>query len=110
LKKVVDVLASKNIILKSLEEIKLSSLGSRKKIQLFSGVKSDGYYLAVFSVNQKSRFLIKNANELIELEKRLELLKEHAYRYKYLLIASALCSKAKLFLKENGWKILEEKS
>jgi len=44
---------------------------------------------------------------LIELEKKLEILKKHAYKIKILLISSPLCSIAKKFLQENRWKIVE---
>ncbi len=107
MKTVVDFLSSKNIVLKSLEHIDLSLLKSRKKIEIFSGVDEKKFYNVIFLTKQKSRFLIKNANELNELEKKLENFKKHSYKYKYLIIGSPLCSFAKGYLSDNRWKIIE---
>ncbi len=109
LKKVVDFLSDEHIVLLALDEIDLKFLKSRKKIRLFSGLTQKKYYVSLFFIKQKSRFLVKNANEIIDLEKRLEEYKNHAYKIKYLFISSPMCSKAKSFLRDNRWKIVEVK-
>jgi len=106
-KSVVDFLNTKNIVLCTLNEIDLSMLNTRKKIQIFSGVTEKRYYISIFIVRQKSRFLIKNAKEIVDLKKRLEDFSNHIYRNRLLVITSPLCTKAKSFLKTEGWKIIE---
>ncbi len=108
-KRVIDFLNDKHMELLSLDRVDLKLLNSRKKIKLFSGVTQKRYYISLFFIEQKSRFLRKNANEIMILEKRLEEFKNHAYKIKLLLISSPLCSKAKSLLIDNGWKIVEVK-
>ena len=107
MKKIVDFLADKNLVLKSLQPIDLSLLKTRKKLVIYSGVNEKSFYTVVFQIGQKSRFIKKNAQEIIELEQKLESVVAHAYKNKYLLIASPLCSLAKKMMKNNGWKVYE---
>jgi len=107
LKKVVDLLCTKGVILKSLNEIDLATLNSRKKIKIFSGVTDKKYFIVIIFIQQKSRFVVKNAKEIIDLEKKLETVKNHIYKKKYIVLTSPLCSRAKSYLVEDNWKILE---
>ncbi|WP_331775670.1 hypothetical protein [Sulfurospirillum sp. 1612] len=107
MKKVVDFLAEKNCVLKSLESIDLSLVKTRKKLRIYSGVNEKSFYTVIFQIGQKSRFVKKNAQEIIDLEQKLERAVSHAYKYKYVLIASPLCSLAKKMMKNNGWSVYE---
>ncbi len=107
LKKVIDLLCTKGILLKSLDEIDLKILNTRKKIKIFSGVTEKKYFIVIFFIEQKSRFVVKNAKEIVELENRLEAVKNHIYKKKYIVLDSPLCSHAKDFLTKDNWKILE---
>lgn len=95
----------KNVLFKELNEIEPKVLASRKKIRIFDGVGIDQNYYAIFILDAKSRFLRKNANDLMELLGRLIDYKEHNYKKKILLISSPLCSHAKALLKDNGWNV-----
>ncbi|MFK5881529.1 MAG: hypothetical protein QM482_04895 [Sulfurospirillum sp.] len=108
-KTIVDLLNTKNLVLHALKKVDLTLLNTRKKIQIFSGVTEKRYYISIFFIRQKSRFLKKNASEIVQLCRRLEELEKHAYKNKLLVISSPLCSKASSFLKEEGWKIVEVK-
>ena len=105
LKPLTEYFVSKSIIFKRIEEIVPKELNSRKKMQIFNAVGVDLNYYAIFIVDGKSRFLKKNAENLIELCSKLIALKDHNFKKKILLISSPLCSKAKTYLKENGWKV-----
>lgn len=107
MKKVLDFLASKNIVFRSLEKIDLTLLKSRKKIEIYSGVNEKDFYGTVFIVSQKSRFVMKNSAEIIALEYKLEDLQKHSYKFKYLIICSPLCSYAKKHLMDEKWRIFE---
>jgi len=104
-KNVVEFLSKKNYIFKELHEIDLKLLGSRKKIELFEGVDTQSNFVTVFKIDQKSRFVTKNAKEIEELLDKLIKLKQHNYKKKILLISSPLCSKAKKYLEDLKWKI-----
>jgi len=104
-KNVIEFLSKKNYIFKELHKIDLKLLGSRKKIELFEGVDTRSNFVTVFKIEQKSRFVTKNAKEIEELLDKLIKLKQHNYKKKILLISSPLCSKAKKYLEELKWKI-----
>lgn len=98
----------KNILFKEIEEIEPKILESRKKIRIFTATGVDKNYYAIFILNAQSRFLKKNAEELIVLCGKLADYKGHNFKKKILLIGSPLCSKAKEFLKQNEWKVDEK--
>ena len=95
----------KNILFKDIEAIEPKILESRKKIKIFCATGIDKNYYAIFIFNAKSRFLKKNAEELILLCGKLADYKGHNFKKKILLIGSPLCSKAKEFLKQNEWSV-----
>lgn len=98
----------KNILFKEIEAIEPKILESRKKIKIFCATGIDKNYYAIFILNAQSRFLKKNAEELILLCGKLAEYKGHNFKKKILLIASPLCSKAKEFLKQNEWKVHQD--
>ena len=95
----------KDLIFKKFERVEPKELGSRKKIEIYYALGVDKNYYAIFKLEAKSRFLKKNAEDLITLLGKLIDLKDHNFKKKYLLISSPLCSKAKAFLKDNGFKV-----
>ena len=105
MKEITNYYQNKNIIFKDFNEIEPKELGSRKKITIYSATSVDKNYYAIFIVDAKSRFIRKNANDLIELCDVLAKYLDHNFKKKELLISSPLCSKAKAFLKENGWSV-----
>ncbi len=96
---------NKNILFKEIEQINPSSINSRKKLDIYCATSITKEYYAILIINQKSRFLRKNAQELIELCQKLAEFKDHNFKKKVLLISSPICSKAKEFLKDNGWSV-----
>lgn len=105
LKALTQYFVQKDILFKHIEEVIPKSIGSRKKISIYSTVGIDKNYYALFIVNAKSRFLRKNAQDLLELLQKLIDYKGHNFKKKILLISSPLCSKAKTFLQEQGFKV-----
>jgi DNA polymerase-3 subunit alpha len=65
----------------------------------------NNYYLIV-KLNKKSRFLMKDAKELLEFLAKIKKIKDINFKYKkrVLLLSGEICSKTKEFLKE--WRIL----
>lgn len=95
----------KEILFKDIKEISPKEISSRKKIEIYLATSIKYEYYAIFLINSKSRFIKKNASELIELTSKLETYVDHNFKKKELLISSPLCSKAKKFLQENKWKV-----
>ncbi len=105
MKEITNYYQNKDIIFKDFKEIEPKELGSRKKITIYAATSVEKNYYAIFIVDAKSRFIRKNANDLIELCEVLAKYLDHNFKKKELLISSPLCSKAKTFLKENGWSV-----
>lgn len=96
---------NKDIIFKEIKKIEPKQLASRKKIEIYVATSVNNEYYAIFILNGKSRFLRKNANDLIAMCESLASLVDHNFKKKELLISSPLCSKAKAYLKENSWGV-----
>lgn len=105
MKELTSYFTHKNILFKTLNRVEPKELKSRKKLEMYVGTGIDSNYYAIFIIDAKSRFIRKNANDLLELYGKLADYKGHQFKKKVLLISSPLCSKAKAFLKENGWSV-----
>jgi uncharacterized membrane protein YjjP (DUF1212 family) len=105
LKAVVEYFSKKEVLFKSFKGIDKTLLKTRKKVVIFASTDTRGNYHSVFKIDQKSRFLIKNAIELVELEEKLQQLEKHNFKYKHLIIGEAICSKSINYLKERGWQL-----
>ncbi len=105
MKTLTDRLREAGLIFKSLSPILPAALGSRKRIGIYRAVDTKGYYAAVFVVEKKSRFLRKDAEAIEALFDVLERHIDAKVPAKYLILAAPLCSKAKAFLEEHGWKV-----
>lgn len=95
----------KQILFKEIKEVFPKELGSRKKIGIFIGTSTKKEFYAIFIVDSKSRFIRKNAEDLLQLYSILVDKVEHNFKKKELLISSPLCSKAKKFLEDNKWSV-----
>lgn len=62
-------------------------------------------YYAIFIIDSKSRFIRKNAEDLMILLDNLVLFQEHNFKKKELLISSPICSKAKKLLENDKWRV-----
>jgi len=105
LKELTGYYTNKDVIFKEITKIEPKQLGSRKKIEIYAATSVDSQYYGIFIINAKSRFLRKNADELMTMCDQLTTFVEHNFKRKELLISSPLCSKAKAYLKDNSWKV-----
>ena len=96
---------NKNILFKEIKQIFPKELDSRKKIDIYGATTIDSKFYAIFIVDSKSRFIRKNADELMELCEKLATFVGYNFKKKELLISSPLCSKAKEYLKQNDWSV-----
>ncbi len=108
MKEMIERICGKRIVFSSLETILPAVLGTRKKLSIFSGVDLKSYYHVVFRIEQKSRFLLRHAHEILALEQTLETVKGHRYFYKHIIFHAPLCSKAQVLLNAEGWKIYHD--
>ena len=110
MKEIVHILQENKLIFKSLKPISIKELGSRKKIDLYLGVDLTKYYVCVIHIRKKSRILSKEAMEIMQFHKKLEIFNDSKITKKYIYIQAPLCSKAKALFKEQKWKVWEEKT
>jgi len=108
MKKIVEYLQKKHLIFKSFKEITPKELGSRKKLKIYLGVNLKSYYAMVIELEKKSRVLSKDATEIMMLHQKLEKYMDSKIKKKYIIIKAPLCSKAKAFLQEHGWRVWHE--
>lgn len=105
MKNVVEYFSRKKYIFKSCKEIDKNLLKTRKKIQIYSTTDIDKNFHSIFIVEQKSRFLLKNAENLDVLDASMQRLENHNFKYKHLVIGPNICSKSINYLKNRGWNI-----
>ena len=105
MKELTNYFTKKDIIFKQISEVTAKELGSRKKIGIYQATSVKKEFYAIFTVDAKSRFLRKNADDLMVLCETLSSHVDHNFKRKVLLISSPLCSKAKAYLKENKWSV-----
>ncbi len=105
MKELTNYFTKKDIIFKQISEITPKELGSRKKISIYQATSVKKEFYAIFIVDAKSRFIRKNADDLMSLCDTLSSHVDHNFKKKVLLISSPLCSKAKAYLKDNKWSV-----
>lgn len=105
MKNLTNYFSRRNLLFKSLKEISPKELGSRKKIKIFSGIDLKDNYYVIFVLNGKTKFLKKDADNIIFLLNKLITQEQHNYKKKVLLISNPICLKAKNFLKQNLWRV-----
>jgi len=110
MKELLNLLQENKIIFKSLKTINIKELGSRKKINLYLGVDLKSYYACIIHIHKKSKILSKEALEIMEFHKKLEIFNQSKINKKYIYIQSPICSKAKALFKEQKWKVWEDKA
>jgi len=103
IKNLTSFLNTKDFLFSSFVKIEPKQINSRKKIQIFSACDIKKNFVSIFVIDQKSRFLIKNAKEIIELKDRLALKEDHNFKKNIFIIKSEVCSKAINHFKENKW-------
>lgn len=108
MKKIVDYLGGKGFIYKEFKNFDKSLLNTRKKFFIYTGTDVKSNYHLVFSYEQKSRFLLKHAKELMNFSMSVSTLLNHNFRYKHLFLTGEICSKSSNYLKMNGWKIYHD--
>jgi hypothetical protein len=106
MKEVLAPLQAEGVLFRRFEPFSLKEVGSRKRIDVYHGVDTEGRYTLVFVVKKKSRILQKETKTWLELKKRIE---EH-YGYPILrtmaIVEAPLCSRAKALLESEGWRVL----
>jgi len=95
-------LFNKNIVLQELKEI---TPQTRKKLKIYLGVDMNNNYYLIVELFTKSKFLIKNAKEIIEFTSNISSI-NFKNNKKILSLQSPICSKAKIYLQEKGWRII----
>ena len=107
LKDIVEFLSKKKMFFKSMSHITPKELGSRKKIEIYLAVDLEDYYTLIISISKKSRFIRKDAVDILDIHNRVERLKDIVIKKKIILIDAHLCGKAKELLTDEGWRVFE---
>ena len=106
MKELVETLRKSGALFKRLAPLELKPLGVRKRMDAYEGVDEKGMYAAVFHVEKKSRILVKEAGEYRQILETVESARGHKIKRPFLVTSAPLCSKAKAYLEEHGWKVV----
>ena len=101
----VDALNQKGCILKSLINIPLKSLGSKKRVECFLGVDLKSNYVCIIKRDSKVKLLSKEYEELNALVDKLQKLRDHNIFKRILFIDSEVCSKVANRAKNDSWRV-----
>lgn len=107
-KTLTDYLRDKNILFEKMQKIEPKELGSRKKITIFNCINLKGEYVSLFYIKQSSRFLIKNAEQIHQLQIQLQQYTNHNFKRNIFIIDAPLCSKAKKYLSDMKWSVYND--
>ncbi len=105
MKEIANILQENNLLFKSFKQIDMKELGSRKKIDIYLGVDLKKYYASIIHIKKRSKILSKEALEIMEFHKKLEVYNDSAIKKKYIYIQAPICSKAKALFKEQKWTL-----
>jgi len=108
IKDITDFLSQKGYLFSSFVKIEPKQLNSRKKILIYSSIDTNKHFISIFVIEQKSRFLIKNVKEIMELQNRLVLKEDHNFKKNIVIVKTAICSKAVNYFKENKWIVYND--
>jgi hypothetical protein len=108
LKDIVEYFSKKGFVFKSFIPFDKSLLKTRKKFLVYLATDVKSNYHIVFYFNQKSRFLLKNANELVEFSEKISQIVKHNFKFKQVIIKNGVCSKSIEFLTLRGWKVYND--
>ncbi|WP_201338481.1 MULTISPECIES: hypothetical protein [unclassified Nitratiruptor] len=103
MRELVDFFRKKGIVFEKFTKLDLKKLGIKKRLEIYIGLDTHKKYYVIVYVDRKSRILLKDAKSYEELVQSLPV--KHGFRYKYLLYHAPLCSKAKEYLQEVGWRV-----
>ncbi len=105
MKELVEFFKKRGVLFRSLEPLDPKAFGIKKRLKLYRGVDLNGSFVLVVTIERKSRVLQKEAEGLESLAKEIEAKLSHRFKRRYLLLQAPICSKAKRWLQENGWRV-----
>ncbi len=106
MKSVLAPLQAEGYIFRRFEPFSPKKVGSRKRISIFHGVDLHNRYLLVFAINRRSRVVVKEVKEWLELKSMIEVYCGYAIRINIALVEAPLCSKAAALLESEGWRVV----
>lgn len=107
MKDLVNKLKNAGYIFKELKPLNLKDFGIRKRYKVYEGIDIKNRYSLIIEIDRKSRFLSKDALNILELISKISDEKKHSFKLNILYITSPVCSKAKTLLNGNGVKIVD---
>lgn len=106
MKSVLNPLLERGYVFRRFEPFSLKAVGSRKRISVYHGLDQQNRYLLVFAVKRRSRVLLKDVKEWLELKSMIENYYGYSILLNFAIVEAPICSKAKQFLESEGWKVI----
>ena len=89
----------------NIQTLNPKDLGIRKKLDIYIDTNSKNEKTLILYITQKSRFLQKDADKIEEIYKIVCNYIDSLLLLKVIFIESPLCSKAKLKLEQEEWRV-----
>jgi len=108
IKEIVESMASKSLIFKSIEKIEPNTIGSRKRVEIYLGVDLKSRYTLLFVIERKSRIVVSDVETLSKLASMVEKYKDIVVKKRFLIYGAPLCSHARKRMEAEGWRVLKK--
>ena len=105
MKEHIDLLRRFGLRFKSTQAVDPKAIGIKKRVTILKCVDDRTFYHFILFIDAKSRFLQKNSQEVEGIYQKTVQFCDHNFKYKHIFIQNDCCSKARLRLEENGWKV-----
>ena len=93
---------------KQMEEVLPKELGIRNKIKIHYGIDASNDKVAILTVAQKSRILLKDVAKFEAIINKLSLYVEYKFSKKVIMLNAPICSKALKALEEKHFSVIAD--
>jgi len=105
MKEFAELLRKRGLLFPRLQKLDLRSFGIKKRVEGYEGVDLKDRHTLIFFIRRKSRFLSKDADDLLGIADTVAKKRQRVYGRKILLLDAPLCSKAKESLLQEGFRV-----
>ncbi len=93
---------------KQMQEVLPKELGIRNKINIHYGIDASNEKVAILSIVQKSRVLLKDVAKFEAIIHKLSLHVEYKFNKKVIMLSAPICSKALKALQEKHFSVITD--
>ena len=108
MQEILEELSKDKIIFKSFIILDKKALGIKNRFNIYKGIDLKGNITILFSIVQRSRFVVKNIEKIQEIIIKISQQLEHNFAKVILFLDAPLCSKASKKAKDLKWRVYHD--